>query len=722
MKRIVKKNYSSTYIKLLISIIMIIDITIFSFAMIMYGYYRISSKKEIDSLNTEIVTLVQNNLDYLSELVDNYVMSEFYREDTEKLMNTKIKLTSNETNVILNRITAAKQLQSLVDDVCIYNGNLNEYYAIRSEIKESIDLKHLMENKELRAFKPYLIFDDVLTYIVFKSKNSSGRPDGAMIVNIKLSWLKQFIKSNNVEYTNMYLTDCNGKIILDINSNLSKGAMLERKYTASFPEIRKEKKDCIYQTDENDLAVAYSFVSSLDMVFVIERDYKLLYNGVYRVCRGMGFITFIFLILGVLISFFAGDHYYAPIRELIKNMRMFFEKEDDCDDFEYLENVMMRLKGGTEIANSLTKTNLMREFLTNPLFFDNKTKEQYICEEAFFDGTSQYCMLILDAPHEAENIKKYFIKNTASKYGDLLSVEKTDTETLLVLKNTGGEPLINFLKNELENYDGVFVFVSEETNQPESLAKIYERSKILLKYRILFEHTCCLSEKEIKIEERKENNQYPMKMQNRILEVCKTGKTEEMDIALAEFMCEIKNFTYENYCMALMRVIFMLMQEYSFLADENLQKTVFSMKDMQEIKHAFHEAFNIISVKNNSSKSMNKSVIDSMKEYIELNISDFELCSKSIAAEFNMSAVYVGRLFRESEQISIADYITNLRMKTAVKLLTSTTASIALIMEKVGYDNKSKFYRHFKAYYRTTPKEYRIGNFEIEKLNQEVQD
>ena len=61
-------------------------------------------------------------------------------------------------------------------------------------------------------------------------------------------------------------------------------------------------------------------------------------------------------------------------------------------------------------------------------------------------------------------------------------------------------------------------------------------------------------------------------------------------------------------------------------------------------------------------------------------------------------------------------------MKTAVKLLTSTTASIALIMEKVGYDNKSKFYRHFKAYYGTTPKEYRIGNFEIEKLNQEVQD
>lgn len=221
------------------------------------------------------------------------------------------------------------------------------------------------------------------------------------------------------------------------------------------------------------------------------------------------------------------------------------------------------------------------------------------------------------------------------------------------------------------------------------------------------------------MEQRLGENHYPTREQERLLRICRTGSVEEMDECFADFLCEVKGFTYENYCMAIMRLIFALEQEHPFFADGELQKNILTISNIGELRKNFHEVFTIISVKNSSAKSMNKSMIDSMKEYIQLNISDFELCSKTIATEFSMSTAYVVRMFRESEQVSLVDYITNLRMKTAVELLTSTTNSITSIMEQVGYDNKSKFYRHFKACYGTTPKEYRLENFKAERLNRE---
>ena len=47
------------------------------------------------------------------------------------------------------------------------------------------------------------------------------------------------------------------------------------------------------------------------------------------------------------------------------------------------------------------------------------------------------------------------------------------------------------------------------------------------------------------------------------------------------------------------------------------------------------------------------------------------------------------------------------RMSQAAYLLSSTTLPVADIIESVGYDNTSYFYRKFKEKYGMSPKEYR---------------
>ena len=49
------------------------------------------------------------------------------------------------------------------------------------------------------------------------------------------------------------------------------------------------------------------------------------------------------------------------------------------------------------------------------------------------------------------------------------------------------------------------------------------------------------------------------------------------------------------------------------------------------------------------------------------------------------------------------------RMNQAVYLLSNSRLSVSDIIESVGYDNTSYFYRKFKERYGVSPKEYRKG-------------
>lgn len=720
MGNTLKKKYSATYIKLILCIIMVIDAIVLCFSGIMYSYYKIASKKEVDSLNNEIVSVVQNNIGYMSEVVDNYVMSEFYRDDTSKLMNTKTKLDRYEVNTILNRITATANLQSMISNVGIYNGNLDEIYSVSSDFKADKWLNDLLSNRELIAFKPYPRDNSVLTYVIYKGKNASGKPDGAMIVDVKLEWLKNLIKSNNIEYTDVYMIDKSGNVVIDINNNYVQGEHFERKYTDEIINIGKKDVNKIYKTDEKHKSVTYSLISKLDMIFVMERDYDVLYRSVNSIGKGTILFTFLFLLIGVGVSFLIGDKLYAPIRGVISSLKTSFERDYDEDDITYLKNIMVRLKGGTELANNLTKTNMLREFLTNPSFFDSKMMCDYIEENEFFEKNCKYRMAVVtitDSNVDEAGVKHYIANVLSAKFEYVLGVDKDSNEKIFVIKNVSGQKLISMLDEELENFDGVFAFVGDEVLNPGELSQSYEDIKVLSKYRVLFNDEKCLSADIININERLNNNTYPIELQDKVMEACKISNTEHIDKCFGEFIGKIIKFTYENYCMALMRISFALIQEYPFLTDNELHKVVFVTTELDEVRRIFHEAFNMIYVKNNSVRSISKSVVDSMKEYIEINMSNFELCSKLIASEFNMSHVYAGRIFRESEKISIAEYITKIRMETAAHLLNSTLTPIADIMAKVGYDNKSKFYRHFKERFDTTPKIYRTENLNVEKLN-----
>lgn len=98
--------------------------------------------------------------------------------------------------------------------------------------------------------------------------------------------------------------------------------------------------------------------------------------------------------------------------------------------------------------------------------------------------------------------------------------------------------------------------------------------------------------------------------------------------------------------------------------------------------------------------------IQKITAYINKNF-DKDLSLESIAKEFETSANYLGKQFKNLLGITYNDYINRVRMRFACNLISSTDMSIKEIAHAAGYSSTEYFYSVFKKTIGVTPKIYR---------------
>ncbi len=97
-------------------------------------------------------------------------------------------------------------------------------------------------------------------------------------------------------------------------------------------------------------------------------------------------------------------------------------------------------------------------------------------------------------------------------------------------------------------------------------------------------------------------------------------------------------------------------------------------------------------------------------QYMQENYARITL--RSLAEHFNYSESYLSALIKSYYGRPFQALMTELRLKNAAKLLTSSSATVSEIVNAVGYTEKSHFFRVFKQQYGITPQEYRRLNKE----------
>jgi len=83
-----------------------------------------------------------------------------------------------------------------------------------------------------------------------------------------------------------------------------------------------------------------------------------------------------------------------------------------------------------------------------------------------------------------------------------------------------------------------------------------------------------------------------------------------------------------------------------------------------------------------------------------------------LMSSFSYNPSYISRTFKKYTGVNMSEYINDLRFSTAYTLLQYTDFSVEKVIEYIGLNNKSYFYREFKQRYHMTPKKVKAPHIE----------
>lgn len=99
---------------------------------------------------------------------------------------------------------------------------------------------------------------------------------------------------------------------------------------------------------------------------------------------------------------------------------------------------------------------------------------------------------------------------------------------------------------------------------------------------------------------------------------------------------------------------------------------------------------------------------EKLKKYIDSNY--FNVMNASdLSAKLGVSTRHVNTIFKERYTMTPVQYLTEVRLKRAKKLLVETNKDIISICFEVGFESLPTFYRLFNNYTQTSPKKYRYN-------------
>ncbi len=110
-------------------------------------------------------------------------------------------------------------------------------------------------------------------------------------------------------------------------------------------------------------------------------------------------------------------------------------------------------------------------------------------------------------------------------------------------------------------------------------------------------------------------------------------------------------------------------------------------------------------INQNDTNQYEQNLVFTVLKYIETHYKNGTLAD--VAADTKQPTYYVSRLLKKHTGSNFKELLQERKLQQAAYLLSQTTLSAEAIMDAIGYDNSSYFYRRFREKYGCSPKEYR---------------
>lgn len=659
-----------------------------------------------------------------------------------------------------------------IQSICIYNSFDEQYfYTGKPLFFDDKHLKQIMSKyPNVPKLKPILRKigvdygtkvneEQVLTYILYETTGTPSKIDSAIIVNVRPEWLLDNLKIINKpeknSNSNVYVMNEKGEFI-----GKEKNDSTEEQWL--YSELNKNKNYSKELTgffngklNGQKYFVTYTHIESDGLVLFKVQPLKEIYSYADIIRNRIVLVLIIFIMIAIIISISVSKKLYKPINKLIRKITL--NKQDvqydeaNKDEISYLNNVynyafdkLNYYEREKSMNHRIMKTYWLKKLITEGEWLDREESESVFKSNILnisYDDCFVICVFKIDnfTNFKLENnsinrdLIKFAIVNIMSEVISqsfpVESVEMYEDQMVSVLGiKTEQEDYIMEISNKIKKSQeyilqhfniSVTAAVSEKVINIWRIPQGYEYALKSLLYRFANGKMSIIVPDKIKQNISCTKQEYSKNLDKLLVEGIKTSNINDIQVSLKTILEDISKLDYDRIMEGIVSLIDVVKSTFDkMMIDKNyvgsdltdLENKLFKIETIDEF---YNLIFKIIEdklqYKNEDEIQLKYTVIAEQMVYIIINnYSDSSLCTNQIADMIKMNPRRISRIFKDFSGVTISEYITEVRLKKAAELLENTQISVYEIIEKIGLENESYFYKIFKSRFRCTPKEYSL--------------
>jgi AraC-like DNA-binding protein len=459
------------------------------------------------------------------------------------------------------------------------------------------------------------------------------------------------------------------------------------------------------------------------------------------------YICLIFILAGILVSYFISKKIYSPLRKLLQDIRL--KKGIDMKSNESEMSILSKvydslLKEEARLFFLLEhKDNIRDTYLMS--LIKGKNEEDFDKELTGIDFTypNYVCaIIVIDRHHlfekgyskeQQEYMRILILKVSEELINSVYECAGLvyDKKKIALVINFGETPE-EVLKQSLKK---LFVQIQDEMRKifdntisigigswRESAAGIgdsLDEAQEALRYKLT--EGCGSINFWQDIEYESSTYYYPFVHEKYIFNILNVGNKGKLEEVISEMVREIRDNREVHYDNIIQIFNQLIGNTIKYLLDAhcnismifgsgyNIYHALSTKETLEDIKVWLVEIYSTIADYLLESRSRSKSYFEQALDYIHKNYKrDIDI--KVIAEHAGISYSHLRKIFKEETGENIVNYINNLRINESKRLLCMPNMTIKEIALILGYNNDQSFVRFFKKYEGIAPGEFRISN------------
>lgn len=503
----------------------------------------------------------------------------------------------------------------------------------------------------------------------------------------------------------------------------------------------KGAKKTFYVEDGNKVknVASYTVSQSTNWYYVVVLSLKYSVERVKHIRNLIIVIVFVGCIVGSAMSLLMTRYNYRPWKSLMKDVENLSTKsafEANENEYLYVRDTIKAILNEREKIQSVFEKNkkYARHYILQKLcdgesiskedLHYNKIELSYECfnvavmkvKEEIERLHAAFASIISEVHNMHEGYKifsfydrngiLYFIINMDRRYTEENVLTELIGELRKIVKEIIVDPIAFGVGNIYDNIDGISVSCQE--------------AKKALEYSVLSEDDCIMQYKELP-ELSSKILDLPVEFRNKLYTFVKNGDYKSASGILDLSFSKLTNqntlsvsdvyYLYYNLLSVAIQVcndMHINIEDGCRQKKDRLFDVICEHGNVKQVVENLYKVYSClcdyILMENREDKEL---LCEQIKQYVQENFMNEELCSAEIAGKLSISISYLSRYMNKTFGMGFGDYLNKVRLDKAKSLLKNSSKTVNEIANEVGYTSTSSFIRTFKRLEGITPGQYK---------------